>query len=83
MAREELSLPVGVAINRDGVDDQGVAEYCDSEGIPILMRIPLDRSIAEAYSEGIPLAKALPGYRVRFVELWKKVEALRHRRKIR
>ena len=83
VAREELSLPVGVVINRDGVGDQGVAEYCDSEGIPILMRIPLDRRIAVAYSEGIPLVEALPGYRVRFVELWKKMEALGQKRKIR
>ena len=54
VARDELGLPVGVVINRDGVGDAGVDDYCAAEGIPILMRIPLDRRIAEAYSEGCP-----------------------------
>ncbi|MCR4406871.1 MAG: ATP-binding protein [Anaerolineae bacterium] len=74
VARDELGLPVGVVINRDGVGDQGVDEYCAAEGIPILMRIPLDRRIAEAYSEGVPLVEALPEYRARFRELHQRIE---------
>jgi MinD superfamily P-loop ATPase len=70
VARDELGLPVGVVINRDGVGDRGVEDYCAAEGIPILMRIPLDRRIAEAYSEGIPLVEALPEYRVQFNQLY-------------
>ena len=77
VARGELGLPVGVLVNRDGVGDQGVDEYCAAEGIPILMRIPHDRRIAEAYSEGVPLVETLPEYRERFVALWQQVEALR------
>jgi MinD superfamily P-loop ATPase len=74
IARGELGLPVGVVINRDGVGDRGVEDYCAAEGIPILMRIPLDRRIAEAYSEGVPLVEALPEYRERFVELYRRIE---------
>ncbi len=74
VARDELGLPVGVVINRDGVGDRGVEDYCAAEGIPILMRIPLDRRIAEAYSEGVPLVEALPEYRERFVELYRRIE---------
>jgi MinD superfamily P-loop ATPase len=77
VARGELGLPVGVVVNRDGVGDQGVDEYCAAEGIPILMRISHDRRIAEAYSEGMPLVEALPEYRERFVALWQRAEALR------
>ena len=73
VARGELGLPVGVVINRDGVGDQGVDEYCAAENIPILMRIPLERRIAEAYSEGIPLVEAAPEYRERFLKLWKDI----------
>jgi MinD superfamily P-loop ATPase len=76
VARGELGLPVGVVINRDGVGDRGVDEYCAAEGIPILMRIPHDRRIAEAYSEGVPLVEALPEYRERFVTLWQQAEKL-------
>ncbi|HHS98204.1 MAG TPA: (4Fe-4S)-binding protein [Chloroflexi bacterium] len=75
VARNELGLPVGVVINRDGVGDRGVEAYCAEEGIPILMRIPLDRRIAEAYSEGIPLVEALPEYRQRFAALWEEIAA--------
>ena len=58
VARDELGLPVGVVVNRDGIGDAGVDEYCAAEGIPILMRIPLDRRIAEAISEGRALVEA-------------------------
>jgi MinD superfamily P-loop ATPase len=75
VARDELGLPVGVVINRDGVGDQGVEDYCTAENIPILMRIPLDRRIAEAYSEGISMVEALPEYRERFVELYRRIAA--------
>ena len=76
VARGELGLPVGVVVNRDGVGDQGVDEYCAAENIPILMRIPLDRRIAEAYSDGIPLVEALPEYREQFRRLYAAIEQL-------
>jgi MinD superfamily P-loop ATPase len=76
VARDEMALPVGVVVNRDGVGDRGVDDYCAAEGIPILMRIPLDRRIAEAYSEGEPLVEALPEYRTHFVALWERLAEL-------
>ncbi len=76
VARDELGLPVGVLVNRDGVGDQGVDEYCEAEGIPILMRVPLDRRIAEAYSEGVPLVEALPEYRGQFRNLYASIGRL-------
>jgi len=74
VARDELGLPVGVVINRDGVGDRGVEDYCAAENIPVLMRIPLDRRIAEAYSEGVTMVAAWPEYRERFVELYRSIE---------
>jgi MinD superfamily P-loop ATPase len=75
VARDELGLPVGVVVNQDGIGDKGVDEYCSAEGIPILMRLPLDRRIAEAYSEGITIVEALPEYRERFTDLVRSIEA--------
>jgi MinD superfamily P-loop ATPase len=84
VARDELGLPVGVVINRDGVGDQGVDEYCEAETIPILMRIPLDRRIAEAYSEGVPLVEALPEYQQQFQELYATIKrSLMEKRSVR
>jgi len=47
-----LSIPFGVVINRWGLGDDRVEEYCRREQIPILTRIPDDRDIAVLYSKG-------------------------------
>ena len=47
----DLDLPAGVVVNRDGVGDAGVDETCRQEGLPIMMRIPLDRHIGEAIAQ--------------------------------
>jgi MinD superfamily P-loop ATPase len=73
VARDELGLPVGVVINRDGIGDAGVDEYCAAEGIPILMRIPLDRTVAEAIAEGKTLLDARPEYRPEFQALYRQI----------
>ena len=65
-----LGIPFGVVINRDGVGDPKVEEYCLSEGIPILLRIPLDIEIARLYSKGITLVKGMPEWRSAFVRLF-------------
>jgi len=73
VARDELGMLVGVVINRDRIGDEGVDEYCAAEGIPILMRIPFDRRIAEVYSEGGLVIEALPEYREQFQELYQRI----------
>ena len=75
VARDELGLPVGVVVNRDGIGDRGVDDYCTAENIPIWMRIPLDRRIAEAYSEGVPLVEVMPEYRAAFRQLYAQMVA--------
>jgi MinD superfamily P-loop ATPase len=66
---KQLGIPVGVVINRVGVGDDRVHEFCRREGIPILLEIPDDRRIAEAYSRGVSMVDALPEYREGFVTL--------------
>lgn len=61
-----MRIPYGVVINRAGEGDAGVEEYCREEQIPILMRMPSDRRIAEAYSRGEMVVEALPEYRQAF-----------------
>lgn len=66
----ELAMPCGVVVNRVGVGDDRVHEYCRAEGIPILAEIPDDRRVAEAYSRGQLAVDALPEYRSLFEDLW-------------
>jgi MinD superfamily P-loop ATPase len=82
VAREELRLPVGVIINRDGIGDRGVDDYCAREEIPVLMRIPHDRRIAEAYSEGATLIEAVPEYEEPFRDLYKSIQFLVNEAKV-
>ena len=59
----KLSIPFGVVINRAGLGNDKVEEYCSNENIDILLRVPFDRDIAIAYSDGIPLVEAKKEYR--------------------
>ena len=76
MARDELGLPVAVVVNRDGVGDDGVDAYCAAEGLPILLRIPLERVIAEGIAHGASLIDIRPEYQTQLVELWKTIAEL-------
>jgi len=71
----ELGLAFAVAINRSDIGDNRVVEYCQQEGIEILIEIPNDRLIAEAYSQGIKIIDALPGYEEKFAHLFQKINA--------
>ncbi|MCD6288809.1 MAG: ATP-binding protein [Candidatus Hydrogenedentes bacterium] len=62
MARR-LGLRFGVAINRSTVGDDKVREYCTDEHIELIVEIPDERSIAEAYSRGALAVDAVPEYR--------------------
>jgi MinD superfamily P-loop ATPase len=72
----KLRIPFGVLINRADIGDRKVDEYCKDEKIPILMRIPMDRDIAMAYSKGIPIIEAKPAYKKDFLKLYEKIEEL-------
>ena len=65
----ELGLPAGVIINRDGIGDNAVQGYCDQSGIPILMRIPMDRQIAEGIAQGHSLIEIKPELGPAFSEM--------------
>jgi MinD superfamily P-loop ATPase len=69
----ELRLPFGVVINRIGIGDDRVQRFCAAEYIPVLLEIPEDRRIAEAYSRGELIVDALPEYRVLFEHLWQAI----------
>lgn len=75
VVRDALGLPVRVVINKNGVGDDGVEIYCEKEEIPVLLRIPFDRRIAVALSDGTPLIRALPEYAPVFSGLLRKLRA--------
>ncbi len=71
-----LDLPCGLVINRSDMGDSRVREWAESEEVPILMEIPFDRRIAEAYSAGHALITAVPEYRDRFLALYEQIQRM-------
>jgi MinD superfamily P-loop ATPase len=62
----ELGIPAGVIINRDGIGDDAVEAFCAGAGLPVLMRIPFERAIAEGIAQGRSLVEIHPEYVPRF-----------------
>jgi MinD superfamily P-loop ATPase len=65
-----------VVINRVGIGDEEVEQYCHQEGIPVLLRIPLDRKVAMLYSKGIPLVGGMPQWREDFLKLFQDIKSI-------
>jgi MinD superfamily P-loop ATPase len=70
---EEMAIPLGVVVNRAGIGDKKVYEYCKAKHIPILLEIPYQRRIAELYSEGFPFSLEMPEWKEKFRTLFNEV----------
>ena len=70
----QIGVPMGAVINRADIGDDRVATYCAAQGIPVLLTIPDDRRIAEAYSRGELIVAARPDLRSALAGLWEQVE---------
>ena len=69
-----LGMPFGVIVNRSDVGDDRVLTYCRRENIDVLLEIPDDRRIAEAYSRGIPAVDVVEGIGEKVLSFWGAVE---------
>ena len=68
-----MDIPCGVVVNRSGIGDRGVYDYCKKESIPILLEIPMKREIAELYSRGVLFTTAMAEWRDKFVLLLERI----------
>jgi MinD superfamily P-loop ATPase len=65
----EVGVPSGVVINRSGVRDHLITEECEKRGVPVMLKVPFQRSIAEAYSQGRCVVEVFPEWRKSFQKL--------------
>jgi len=72
-AMRALERPFAVAVNRSDIGNDEVLRYCRDEGIDVIVEIPDDRRIAEAYSRGDMIVHALPHMRNLFEHLWHEI----------
>ena len=70
-----LKKPFCVVLNRFDLGDDKTVAYCREENIPIILSIPDDRRIAEAYARGEALTEVLPSYAPVFTDAWERLLA--------
>jgi MinD superfamily P-loop ATPase len=68
-----LGLRHGVIINRAEGGNDDARRFCEERGATVLGQIPDDRRIAEAYSRGAMILRAVPGIREYFELVWQTI----------
>ncbi len=73
---EALGKKTAVVINRSDLGDGGVDELITKWKVPVLGRIPFDRSVAESYATGGMPVLDCPDFRERIVALAEELDSL-------
>jgi MinD superfamily P-loop ATPase len=73
---KDMDIPFGVVVNRAGIGDKKLYEYCEKADIPILLEIPYQRRVAELYSRGVPFSLEMPRWKEKFQTLFDKARKL-------
>jgi MinD superfamily P-loop ATPase len=66
---QDLDIPTGVIINCDNGLYSDLETFCQSTGLPILLKIPFDRAIAAGTAQGKTLIDIRPQYRQQFLQV--------------
>lgn len=73
----QLAIPAGVIINREHGPYPELDEFCDSQDLPVLLRIPFERAIAEGVARGDTLVEIHPEYKARFQLIFQQIASSR------
>ncbi len=72
----DLNIPAGLVINRDGIGDDSLVDIIEKQQIPVLLRVPFDRKLAESLAAGRSLVDVMPSYRQVFMRLYQQISKL-------
>ena len=70
---KELGIPAGVIVNRENRPFPILDGFCTDHNLPVLLRIPFERSIAEGNAQGRTLVEIHPEYSKHFRELYAEI----------
>jgi len=73
---KDLQIPAGVIINRENGAFSELEDYCKEENLPILMRVPFRRNIAEGIAKGRNLIEILPEMSASFQNIYHQITTL-------
>ena len=68
-----LQRPFAVLENKAVYHNNLITNYCLTEGIPLLLRIPFNRHLAEAYSRGDAAVRIFPHLKREFLLLYNRI----------
>ncbi len=71
---KNMGLPFGVVLNKASDRSRLIHEFCDSEGIELLMEIPFSQKIAQGYSRGMLPVINSDKWKCEFEKLYKRIE---------
>lgn len=72
----DMNIPAGLVINRDGIGDDSLEELIQEEKLPILLRVPFNRLLAEKLAAGQSLVDVMPEYREVLVKLYQEMHEI-------
>jgi MinD superfamily P-loop ATPase len=73
---DEIGVPCAVVINRSDLGNSDVRDLCERRGAPVLLEIPFDRDLAEAYAKGRPAVEVDGRWLSVYRDLWDRVAEL-------
>jgi MinD superfamily P-loop ATPase len=72
----EMGIPSGVIINRENDYYPALEEFCSDNHMPVLLRIPFERVIAEGVAQGKTLVEIHLEYARRFLQMYVQIAGL-------
>ena len=72
----DMQIPAGIVINRYGIGNEYWDESLKEFQVPILLRVPFDRALAENLASGRNLVDIYPEYRVTLLKLYQQITEL-------
>jgi MinD superfamily P-loop ATPase len=72
----KMGIPAGVIINRENGFYPALDEFCTDHHLPVLLRIPFERVIAEGVAQGKTLVEIHPEYADRFLRMFTQIASL-------
>lgn len=70
----KMGIPFGIVLNKASDNSKLIHDFCQSEGIELLMEIPFSQEIAEGYSKGILPVQNNSMWKDKFIKLYEKIE---------
>jgi MinD superfamily P-loop ATPase len=67
---KKMEIACGVVINKYDSSYAKTEEFCREYNIPVLLKVPEDRKIAEGYSKGVSLIKIFPEYKNQIMRIF-------------